>query len=107
MGNADDLRNWERKALAALMGLVAMVMGVWAGVVYDTGQDVLREVASIRAELQSDRLVNERRLTILEQRQSYVIETLRRMHADADVPLGEVVPKGRGPTNGRNGDDGE
>jgi len=105
VGDADDLRNWERKALAALMGLVAMVMGVWAGVVYDTGQDVLREVASIRAELQSDRLVNERRLTILEQRQSYVIETLRRMHADA--PTDDAVTKGRGPTNGRNGDDGE
>ena len=67
--------------------------------------DVLREVALIRAELQSDRLVNERRLTILEQRQSYVIETLRRMHAD--VPADDTVPKGRGPTNGRNGDDGE
>lgn len=105
MGDADDLRNWERKALAALMGLVATVMGVWAGVVYDTGQDVLREVASIRVELQSDRLVNERRLTILEQRQSYVIEALRRMHAD--VPADDTVPKGRGPTNGRNGDDGE
>lgn len=105
MGDADDLRNWERKALAALMGLVAMVMGVWAGVVYDTGQDVLREVASIRAELQSDRLVNERRLTILEQRQSYVIEALRRTHAD--VPADDTVPNGRGPTNGRNGDDGE
>ena len=105
MGDADDLRNWERKALAALMGLVAMIMGVWAGVVYDTGQDVLREVASIRAELQSDRLVNERRLTILEQRQSYVIETLRRMHADA--PTDDAVTKGRGPTNGRMADDGE
>lgn len=105
MGDTEDLRHWERKAIVALMGLVSTVMAVWAGIVYDTGQDVLREVASIRAELQSDRLVNERRLTILEQRQGYVIETLRRMRAD--VPADDTVPKGRGPTNGRNGDDGE
>lgn len=97
MGDTEDLRHWERKALVALMGLVSTVMAVWAGIVYDTGQDVLREVAQIRTEIQADRLVNERRLTIIEQKQGYVIETLRRLHWAADVP------KGRGP----DGDGGE
>ena len=101
----EGLHGWERKALSALMALLVTVFGLWAGVVYNTGQDVLIEVAAIRAELQSDRLVNERRLTILEQRQIYVIETLRRMHADA--PTDDAVTKGRGPTNGRMADDGE
>lgn len=88
----DTLRGWERKALSALMGLLILVFGTWAGVVYRTGQDVLSEIAAIRRELAADRVATERRLTILEQRQSYVVETLRHLHNGVTVPNGEDTP---------------
>ena len=88
----EGLHGWERKALSALMALLVTVFGLWAGVVYNTGQDVLIEVAAIRRELAADRVATERRLTILEQRQSYVFETLRHLHNGVTVPSDEDEP---------------
>lgn len=88
----EGLHGWERKALSALMALLVTVFGLWAGVVYNTGQDVLIEVAAIRRELAADRVATERRLTILEQRQSYVVETLRHLHNGVTVPSDEDEP---------------
>lgn len=91
--DSDDIRQWERKAIAALLGLLTTAFIVWAGVVWNGTDKVMNrmdlmvgEMASDRVEQQQYRATLERRLTIQEQqldivrqRQTWVIE---QMHAD-------------------------
>lgn len=87
----DDVRRWERKAIAALLALLVTVFGVWAGVVWSSSDKVLVRLDQLSSQLSSDRLEQaqyrmamERRLTLqesqtatLSQRQAWVIDTLR------------------------------
>lgn len=85
----EDVRLWERKAVASLLGLLAVCFSVWAGVVWNSGQDVVRELRAARLEDAQYRLVMERRVTILEQRQAIVLETLRKMNQPVPHNAGE------------------
>jgi hypothetical protein len=93
--DADDLRQWERKALAGLIAMLVAVLGLWAGVVWSGTDKVLARLEAMSAQLAADRLeqeryrsLTERRLTIIEQRQQYVIEAMRNNHAREQV----IVP---------------
>jgi len=91
MDSTDDVRQWERKTIVALLALLITVCGVWAGVVWSSSDKVLARLDQLAIQMNSDRLEQaqyrmalERRLTIQEQqmslvaqRQSYVIDTLR------------------------------
>jgi hypothetical protein len=79
----NDVHLFERKAIAWLLGVLSLCFTAWAGVVWSSGQDVVKEMRSARMEDAQYRLVMERRLTILEQqqqtfnqRQLWVIATL-------------------------------
>jgi hypothetical protein len=88
----DDVQQWERKAIAGLLGLLTTAFMVWAGVVWNGTDKVMNKIESLaidankdRIEQQQYRAVLERRLTIQEQqldivkqRQAWVIE---QMHA--------------------------
>lgn len=95
MDDTDDLRQWERKALAGLVAMLVAVFGLWAGVVWngtdkvvDRLDTVVNQMAADRLEQERYRSLTERRLTIIEQRQQYVIEALRNNHAREQV----IVP---------------
>lgn len=93
MDDADDIRQWERKAVAALLGLLTTAFMIWAGVVWsgtnkvmDRVDSIVKEISADRIEQQQYRVMMERRLTIMEQqtsilsqRQAWVIDQL---HAD-------------------------
>ena len=90
-----ELRNWERKAVAGLLALLVTVFGIWAGVVWSSADKVMQRLDVVVNQMTADRLeqeryrsLNERRLTILEQRQQYVIEALRNNHDEGRV----IVP---------------
>ena len=88
---SNDVRDWERKAIAGLLALLVTVFGLWAGVVWSSSDKVLTRLDNIAMQMASDRLEQsqyrmtmERRLTIQEQqisvvsqRQTWVIDTLR------------------------------
>ena len=95
MDDIDDLRHWERKALAGLVAMLVAVFGLWAGVVWSGTDKVLARLEVLSAQMAADRLeqeryrsLTERRLTIIEQRQQYVIEALRNGHRACEV----IVP---------------
>jgi hypothetical protein len=94
------LRHWERKAIAALLGVLTTVFAIWAGVVYSGVIDVVREVRSVRDDMNKDRIdderyrsLAERRLAILEDRQ---VELLRRIGRLEEHELDERVLRARG-----------
>ena len=79
----NDIHQWERKAVAGLLSLLTLCFTVWAGVVWSSGQDVVKEMRAARLEDAQYRIAMERRLTILEQqsaimqqRQNWVISSL-------------------------------
>ena len=88
------LREWERKVLTGLLALLVTVLGLWAGVVWN-GTDkvvdrldvVVTQMAADRLEQERYRSLTERRLTIIEQRQQYVIEALRNNHEQDRVVI--------------------
>lgn len=93
MDDTEDLRHWERKALAGLIAMLVAIFGLWAGMVWNGTDKVLARLEALSAQMASDRLeqeryrsMTERRLTIIEQRQSYVIEALRERHNGVVVP---------------------
>lgn len=87
----DSIREWERKAVTALLGLLITVFGIWAGVVWNGTKEVVTQINDISKQLSADRLeqvqyrmLMERRLTIQEQqlevmrqRQQWVIEHIQ------------------------------
>lgn len=71
------LRHWERK-------LLIVAFGAWAGVVAIYGQAAVSRIDRVVQEMEADRREDaayrtamERRLTIVEQQQNFVIEALR------------------------------
>lgn len=81
-----SLRHWERK-------LLIVAFGAWAGVVAIYGQAAVNRIDRVVGELEADRRAQaeyrtlmERRLTIVEQRQAYVIEALKAQHNGVVVP---------------------
>ena len=88
---SEDIRQWERKAVAGLLGLLVVVFGAWAGVVWHGTDKVVARIDAVSAQIAADRLdqakyqlLMERRLTlseaqlkVVEQRQTWVIEALR------------------------------
>jgi len=79
----NDIHQWERKAVAGLLALLATCFMVWAGVVWSSGQSVVAEMRQARIEDAQYRLLMERRLTvaeqqlvILQQRQHWVMDRL-------------------------------
>lgn len=93
MDDADEIRQWERKAIASLLALLTASFMVWAGVVWNATDKVMVRIDTIvldmsrdRIEQQQYRAIMERRLTIQEQqtevlrdRQKWVID---QMHDD-------------------------
>ena len=91
-----DVRGWERKILLGLMGLLVLAFFAWAGVVWNGTGDVVSRMDAVLAQMNSDRLEQERyravsqlerqrdlmavekRLVILEQRQAFVLEQMRK-----------------------------
>ena len=72
-----SLHNWERK-------LLIVAFGAWAGVVAMYGQAAIGRVDRLVQQMELDRKESaeyrttlERRITIIEQRQAYVLEALR------------------------------
>lgn len=91
----EELRQWERKAVAGLLGMLVLVFGTWAGVVWNGTDKVVEKLDVVVTQMAADRLeqeryrsMTERRLTIIEQRQQYVIEALRNNHK----PDAVIVP---------------
>lgn len=83
---ADVVHRWERRLLIA-------AFGGWALVVAAYGQAAVNRIDRITEEMQRDReqrvaaeMLMERRVTILEQRQAAVIETLRSMKQTPAIP---------------------
>ena len=79
----NDIHAWERKAVAGLLSLLGVCFLTWAGVVWSSGQNVVKELREARVEDAQYRILMERRLTvaeqqltILQQRQSWVIDRL-------------------------------
>ena len=79
----NDIHQWERKAVAGLLALLATCFMVWAGVVWSSGQSVVSEMREARKEDAQYRLLMERRLTAaeqqlvsLQQRQHWVMDRL-------------------------------
>ena len=79
----NDIHQWERKAVAGLLALLATCFMVWAGVVWSSGQSVVSEMRAARVEDAQYRLLMERRptvaeqqLVILQQRQHWVMDRL-------------------------------
>jgi len=63
----NDIHQWERKAVAGLLAMLAACFMVWAGVVWSSGQNVVNEMREARKEDAQYRLLMERRLTVAEQ----------------------------------------
>ena len=63
----NDIHQWERKAVVWLLGALVTCFTLWAGVVWNSGQDVVQEMRQTRLEDAQYRLLMERRLTIAEQ----------------------------------------
>jgi len=87
----NDIHQWERKAVVWLLGGLVCCFTLWAGVVWNSGQDVVEEMRRARVEDAQYRLLMERRLTvaeqqlvILQQRQEWVIN--RMINPDHGVP---------------------
>ena len=84
-GEAILLRNWERRILVGLMGLLAAGFFAWAGVVWSGKEDLVNRMdqaiilnAADRLEQERYRALVERRLALIEQKQAFVLETLRK-----------------------------
>ena len=81
----DELRSWERKAVAGLLALLATAFLAWAGVVWSSADKVMMRIDRMSDQLSADRLEQqmyraqvERRIAIIEERQGAVIRSLER-----------------------------
>jgi hypothetical protein len=89
----NDIHQWERKAVVWLLGALVTCFTLWAGVVWNSGQDVVQEMRQTRLEDAQYRLLMERRLTvaeqqlvILQQRQQWVVNRMIDEHKDELPP---------------------
>ena len=79
----DELRSWERKAVAGLLVLLTTAFLAWAGVVWNSADKVMMRIDRMSDQLFADRLEQqmyraalERRITIIEERQGAVLRRL-------------------------------
>ena len=82
----DEVRLWERKAVAVLASILSAAFLAWAGVVWNSADKVLMRIDRMSDQLAADRVEQqlyraqvERRLSIVEERQNRVIRLLDRM----------------------------
>ena len=78
-----ELRSWERKAVAGLLGLLTTAFLAWAAVVWNSADKVMVRIDRMNDQLQADRLEQqmyraamERRLSLVEDRQAWVLKQL-------------------------------
>jgi hypothetical protein len=81
----NELRSWERKAVAGLLALLTTAFLAWAGVVWSSADKVMARIDRMADQLAADRLEQqmyraalERRITIIEERQGAVLRRLER-----------------------------
>jgi len=85
----EELRSWERKAVAGLLSLLTLAFLAWAGVVWNSADKVMLRIDRMSDQLVADRLEQqmyraalERRITIIEERQGAVMRRLERDEHD-------------------------
>ena len=83
---SDEVRLWERKAVAVLSGILSAAFLAWAGVVWNSADKVLMRIDRMSDQLAADRVEQqlyraqvERRLSIVEERQNRVISVLDKL----------------------------
>lgn len=76
----EELRAWERKAVAGLLALLTAAFLAWAGVVWNSADKVMSRIDRMAEQLAADRLEQqayrsqvERRMAIVEERQGRVL----------------------------------
>lgn len=76
----EELRVWERKAVAGLLALLTAAFLAWAGVVWNSADKVISRIDRMAEQLAADRLEQqayrsqvERRMAIVEERQGRVL----------------------------------
>lgn len=76
----EELRVWERKAVAGLLALLTAAFLAWAGVVWNSADKVMSRIDWMAEQLAADRLEQqayrsqvERRMAIVEERQGRVL----------------------------------
>lgn len=76
----EELRVWERKAVAGLLALLTAAFLAWAGVVWNSADKVMSRIDRMAEQLAADRLEQqayrsqvERRMAIVEERQGRVL----------------------------------
>jgi hypothetical protein len=81
----EELRTWERKAVAGLLALLTTAFLAWAGVVWNSADKVMMRIDRMSDQLAADRLEQqmyratlERRITIIEERQGAVLRRLEK-----------------------------
>lgn len=89
----NDIHQWEKKAVAALLGVLSLCFTAWAAVVWNGTQGVVTEMRKSREEDAAYRIAMERRITVIEQqqlilsqRQGWVIENMRETNESKDIP---------------------
>ena len=87
----DEVRLWERKAVAVLAGILSAAFLAWAGVVWNSADKVLMRIDRMSDQLAADRVEQqlyraqvERRLSIVEERQNRVIRVLDKLERVSD-----------------------
>ena len=80
----DELRAWEHKTVAILLGMLTTAFLAWAGVVWNSADKVMMRIDRMADQLSADRVEQqiyraqmERRIAIIEERQGAVIRSLQ------------------------------
>lgn len=76
----EELRIWERKVIAGLLAMLTTAFLAWAGVVWNSADKLMARIDHMTEQLAADRVEQqlyraqiERRLSIVEERQSRVL----------------------------------
>mgnify|MGYP003442554424 CR=1 FL=1 len=87
----DEVRLWERKAVAVLASILSAAFLAWAGVVWNSADKVLMRIDRMSDQLAADRVEQqlyraqvERRLSIVEERQNRVIRVLDQLETHSN-----------------------
>ena len=87
----DEVRLWERKAVAVLASILSAAFLAWAGVVWNSADKVLMRIDRMSDQLAADRVEQqlyraqvERRLSTVEERQNRVIRVLDKLERVSD-----------------------
>jgi len=80
----DRVNAWERRLLIAAFGAWAAVVAAYGQAVVKRVDSVVTEMAEDRKEAAEQRTVMERRITILENNQQYIIRRLEHLEKEHD-----------------------